>query len=85
MLCVTLEDVFDFKIIIPDKKTGDKFFSASNFIDDNVSNRNTENHYLSSLQDLLLQNLRNNPNHQRNEKINKCHTTPAYIIAGLSG
>lgn len=54
---VTLEHIFGFKIVIPDKKSKTDLFLALNTINDNVSKINTENHYLSSFRDLLFSKL----------------------------
>lgn len=54
---ITLEHIFAFKIIDPDKKSNNYLFSALNIINKNIVKRNTENHYLLLFKNLLLSKL----------------------------
>ncbi|MBK6545789.1 MAG: restriction endonuclease subunit S [Saprospiraceae bacterium] len=54
---VTLEHVFKFRTVMPDKRSSDQLFKPLNLINNKVAKLNTENHYLSLLRDLLLSKL----------------------------
>jgi len=54
---VTLAHIFDFKLFCPDKTNKKKIFDAFNKINEVVGNRNSENFYLSKMQNLLLSKL----------------------------